>query len=246
MNSLSVFVLYRGFDDDFATFMTGPTFAGHLARQLNVSCDFSNENTTAGVRCDNYINVASGGSCSLAYPSTMMSMTSYCQSNGTFSPPFFPDQLDNAKKIASNYTADDLLLISIGGNDLNGLLNANDGFIDKIGDVLGSGHAVADTIMKGVRRLYDEGARNFALVNVPAVVLTPRALSSIGTSGVKFEGEVSFCEQLVWRIFSISRFSCRRVSRKLWPLLLFAGRESAQRTERRHDSFPESQRVRKQ
>lgn len=52
----------------------------------------------------------------------------------------------------------------------------------------GSGHDVADTILKGVRRLYDDGARNFALVNVPAVVITPRAINSIGKSGVKFEG----------------------------------------------------------
>lgn len=115
----------------------GPTFAGHLAKLMNLTCDWSTENVTAGVRCEKYLNVASGGSCSITYPDSMPSIQSYCKSNGSMSPSFFPDQIDNVKKLTTNFSSTDLLMISIGGNDLNGLLNANDGFVDKIGDVLG-------------------------------------------------------------------------------------------------------------
>ena len=99
----------------------------------------------------------------------------------------------------------DLFLISIGGNDANGLIGAgmlflfcfwfcfsslssllnptkDDGFIEKLGNVIDHGHEVIDAIVEGVKTLHGYGARHFVLVNVPPALITPRALEQLGRS----------------------------------------------------------------
>lgn len=177
----------------------GPTMGGHLARLLEVDCDFANDTTAAGVRCDNYISLAEGGACSRTYDD-MPSMTSYCTSGDVESSPFFPKQVENFKSLVSEVDGEsDLFFISVGGNDVNGFLQSNDGWIDRIDGVLSAGDEIVEAIVNGIKALYDYGARHFLVANVPPVLITPRAIAELGDSGVLREVADEYLESFAER-----------------------------------------------
>ena len=64
-------------------------------------------------------------------------------------------------------------------------MQADGGWVDKVGDLLDQGEDIIEAIRKGVKKLYDLGARNFLIVNIPAILSTPRAFSTL--SGTKEE-----------------------------------------------------------
>jgi len=71
-----------------------------------------------------------------------------------------------------------LFAIFIGGNDMNAILQIDGDLIQDIEDVFDRDDDMVSNIVSGITDLHDAGARNFLILNMPSVLISPRGLTA--------------------------------------------------------------------
>jgi len=131
------------------------------------------------------MNFATGGACTHDWDD--VNLDPYCSSSSainaslpvTYSYTFLEQVTDwQNLNIPQNVISAALFVVFIGGNDMNALLQLDGSLVEELADILTRDDVILANIEVGIDQLHSSGARNFLLLNLPSILVTPRGLAA--------------------------------------------------------------------